>query len=261
VPARLSSPIPAVAHATAPVAMAPGQCRSLLADLAHITDPRHRRGRRHLLAGVLAVAVCAVLAGARSLAAIGASRAREQTLRHAAEALTGRARCGHAVCGLVDGLTTTLRDLLRRGRGRVGYLLEGLDRHPALPAAARPAPQPAAVRVLSHDLEDLARLGGELCRVVRRPHDGRAGRLGQVPCWNPARAVLGDNEHERGPLSVTVAGVNFLPNAQPQGGPIRDLVRRPRPHSLHDSILSVARTTVPVVESGLPIMPRYPTRA
>jgi predicted transposase YbfD/YdcC len=47
------------------------QCRSLLADLAHIADPRHRRGRRHPLIGVLAVAACAVLAGARSLAAIG----------------------------------------------------------------------------------------------------------------------------------------------------------------------------------------------
>jgi predicted transposase YbfD/YdcC len=34
-------------------------------------DPRQRRGRRHPLVGVLGVAVCAVLAGARSLAAIG----------------------------------------------------------------------------------------------------------------------------------------------------------------------------------------------
>jgi predicted transposase YbfD/YdcC len=49
----------------------PGQCRSLLDDLAQIPDPRQRRGRRHALAAVLAVAVAAVLAGARSLAAIG----------------------------------------------------------------------------------------------------------------------------------------------------------------------------------------------
>jgi DDE_Tnp_1-associated len=48
------------------------QCRDLLDDLAQIADPRHRRGRRHTLVAVLAVAVCAVLAGARSLAAIGA---------------------------------------------------------------------------------------------------------------------------------------------------------------------------------------------
>src|SRR5215217_1021410 len=49
----------------------PDQCRSLLDHLAQITDPRHRRGRRHTLVGVLGVAVCAVLAGARSLVAIG----------------------------------------------------------------------------------------------------------------------------------------------------------------------------------------------
>jgi len=72
VPARSSSPIPAVAdRLTLPAALAPDQCRDLLGYLAQIADPRHRRGRRHALVGVLGVAVCAVLAGARSLAAIG----------------------------------------------------------------------------------------------------------------------------------------------------------------------------------------------
>jgi predicted transposase YbfD/YdcC len=51
--------------------LAPDQCRSLLDDLTQIADPRHRRGRRHRLTTVLAVAVAAVLAGAKSLAAIG----------------------------------------------------------------------------------------------------------------------------------------------------------------------------------------------
>jgi predicted transposase YbfD/YdcC len=64
-------PIPAVAQPTAAAALTADQCRSLLDDLATIADPRHRRGRRHPLVGVLGVAVCAVLAGARSLAAIG----------------------------------------------------------------------------------------------------------------------------------------------------------------------------------------------
>jgi hypothetical protein len=54
-----------------PATLAPDQCRSLLDDLTQIADPRHRRGRRHPLATVLAVAVAAVLAGAKSLAAIG----------------------------------------------------------------------------------------------------------------------------------------------------------------------------------------------
>jgi hypothetical protein len=72
VPAPSSSPIPAVAQRLAtPAALAPDQCHSLLDDLATIADPRHRRGRRHPLVAVLGVTVCAVLAGARSLAAIG----------------------------------------------------------------------------------------------------------------------------------------------------------------------------------------------
>jgi predicted transposase YbfD/YdcC len=72
VPGYSSSPIPAVAQRLAPpAALAPDQCRDLLGYLAQIADPRHRRGRRHALGAVLAVAVAAVLAGARSLAAIG----------------------------------------------------------------------------------------------------------------------------------------------------------------------------------------------
>jgi predicted transposase YbfD/YdcC len=54
-----------------PTALAPAQCRSLLDHLVQLADPRQRRGRRHALNAVLAVAACAVLAGARSLAAIG----------------------------------------------------------------------------------------------------------------------------------------------------------------------------------------------
>jgi hypothetical protein len=64
-------PIPAAAHAAAPAAPTSDQCHSLLADLAQLADPRQRRGRRHALVSVLGLAVCAVLAGARSLAAIG----------------------------------------------------------------------------------------------------------------------------------------------------------------------------------------------
>ncbi|MFB7294102.1 transposase family protein [Actinacidiphila glaucinigra] len=44
---------------------------TLAGRLAGLADPRHRRGRRHLLVSVLLVAASAVLAGARSYAAIG----------------------------------------------------------------------------------------------------------------------------------------------------------------------------------------------
>jgi predicted transposase YbfD/YdcC len=72
VPVCSSSPIPAAAQRLAPpAALVPDQCRDLLRYLTQIADPRQRRGRRHRLVGVLGVTVCAVLAGARSLAAIG----------------------------------------------------------------------------------------------------------------------------------------------------------------------------------------------
>jgi predicted transposase YbfD/YdcC len=43
----------------------------LLDLLAEVPDPRKRRGRRHPLAGLLAVGIAAVIAGSRSFAAIG----------------------------------------------------------------------------------------------------------------------------------------------------------------------------------------------
>jgi DDE_Tnp_1-associated/Transposase DDE domain len=54
----------------------------LLTVLAKVSDPRHRRGIRHRLAVILGLAVCAVLAGARSFTAIAewAADADEQTL-------------------------------------------------------------------------------------------------------------------------------------------------------------------------------------
>jgi predicted transposase YbfD/YdcC len=54
-----SSPIPAA------------RSQYLLDLLALVPDPRKRRGRRHPLAGLLAVGIAAVMAGSRSFAAIG----------------------------------------------------------------------------------------------------------------------------------------------------------------------------------------------
>jgi DDE_Tnp_1-associated len=65
----------------------------LLAVLAKVTHPRHRRGVRHRLAVVLGLAVCAVLAGARSFVAIAewAADADEETL--ARLGVTGAVPC------------------------------------------------------------------------------------------------------------------------------------------------------------------------
>lgn len=71
-PARLSSPVARLAaHRVVGDRVVPDQSAGLLPYLAGLPDPRDRRGRRHGLVGVLAVAVCAVLAGAKSFAAIG----------------------------------------------------------------------------------------------------------------------------------------------------------------------------------------------
>jgi predicted transposase YbfD/YdcC len=81
-PALSSSPIdPAIGH-LADLAGDAEDPSGLLAVLAKVTDPRHRRGIRHRLAVILGLAVCAVLAGARSFTAIAewAADADEQTL-------------------------------------------------------------------------------------------------------------------------------------------------------------------------------------
>jgi len=72
VPAGTSSLIAALAaQPDVPVELDAGWCADLWEHLDRLPDPRQRRGRRHGLAAVVAVAVCAVLAGARSFAAIG----------------------------------------------------------------------------------------------------------------------------------------------------------------------------------------------
>ncbi len=134
VPACSSSPIPAAAHRRdAPAALAPEQCRDLLDYLAQIPDPRHRRGRRHTLGAVLAVAVAAVVAGASSLVAIGewASDAPCQVL-----AALGVRR---------DPLTGVWRPpgeaTVRRVLARIDA--DALDRAIGAWLAARPLPRPA----------------------------------------------------------------------------------------------------------------------
>jgi predicted transposase YbfD/YdcC len=71
VPAAASSLIrPVLAQPSDVSPLDPVECPGLLQRLAQIPDPRDRRGRRHPLVGVLALATAAVLTGARSLSAI-----------------------------------------------------------------------------------------------------------------------------------------------------------------------------------------------
>lgn len=70
-PARSSSPIPAgLDQLASQPPPSPGEHLGLLACLAAVPDPRRAQGRRHPLTFVVGLAACAVLAGAKSLAAI-----------------------------------------------------------------------------------------------------------------------------------------------------------------------------------------------
>src|SRR6201997_4324698 len=71
----LRSPSPATRDTRPPTPSSPilpaARSRYLLELLAQVPDPRKRRGRRHPLAGLLAVGIGAVIAGSKSFAAIG----------------------------------------------------------------------------------------------------------------------------------------------------------------------------------------------
>jgi predicted transposase YbfD/YdcC len=86
-----------------------GDCDRLLELLALVPDPRARRGIRHTVVGLLAVAAAAVLAGARSVLAIGewAGEAPQPVLA----ALGARYSRGHSrfVAGHVDTFRRVLR--------------------------------------------------------------------------------------------------------------------------------------------------------
>ena len=90
-PAPPSSLIdPAIGHLVELAGDGPAEQPGLLAMLARVADPRHRRGVRHRLAVILGLALCAVVAGARSFTAIAewAADADGQTLE--ALGVTGR---------------------------------------------------------------------------------------------------------------------------------------------------------------------------
>src|SRR5580658_560457 len=68
------SPSPATRDTRPPMtssSMTAARSQYLLDLLAQVPDPRKRRGRRHPLAGLLAVGIAAVIAGSRSFSAIG----------------------------------------------------------------------------------------------------------------------------------------------------------------------------------------------
>jgi hypothetical protein len=142
---------PAIGH-LAGLAEGAGESLGVMSMLARVADPRHRRGVRYRLAVILGLAVCAVLAGARSFTAIAewAADADKQTL----------ARRG--VTGAVPSESTFRRTLQQLDAGAFDDLAGGW-------AARRTAPRPKQRRVIAVD--------GKTLRGSAHAGDGGRHRL------------------------------------------------------------------------------------
>jgi hypothetical protein len=111
-----------------------GERARLLQALAAVPDPRARRGVRHRLAVILGLAVCAVLAGARSLTAIAEWAAdADPATRDALE-----------ITGVVPSESTFRRTLQNLDA-------DALDEAAGAWAQQRTAPAPGARRVIAVD--------------------------------------------------------------------------------------------------------------
>ena len=112
-PADLSSSIPSGLTALRRAdPLRPAEAPHLFAYLASVTDPRTRAGRRHSLVAILVLAAAAVLAGARSIAAIAEWAADAPQPVRAALGARRDPRTGHWVWAVPS--ETTIRRTLAR---------------------------------------------------------------------------------------------------------------------------------------------------
>jgi predicted transposase YbfD/YdcC len=166
-PARSSCPIdPAIGHLAELAGDAAGDASGLLAVLATMADPRHRRGVRHKLVVILGLAVCAVLAGARSFTAIA-----EWAADAGAETLASL-----GVTGAVPSESTFRRTLQRLDADAFDELAGAWVQH-------RTAPRPGQRRMIAVDGKTLrgSGHGSDACRHLLAALDHAQGAvLGQV---------------------------------------------------------------------------------
>lgn len=166
-PAAPSSPVdPVFCHLFA-AADALGEDRvTVLSVLAAVVDPRARRGVRHRLAVILALALCAVLAGARSFTAIA---------EWAADA-DGATLAGLGICGAVPCESTIRRTLQSLDA-------DAFDGLAGAWAQQRTAPPPGRRRVVAVDGKTLrgsassARPGRHLLAALDHAHGAVLGQV------------------------------------------------------------------------------------
>jgi len=143
-----------------------GEDARLLAVLAAVPDPRARRGVRHRLAVILGLAVCAVLAGARSFTAIAEWAADADQATRDALGVTGVVPC-----------ESTFRRTLQN------LDADALDDAAGAWAQQRTTPAPGGRRVIAVDGKTLrgSGAGGEPARHLLAALDHVRGVvLGQV---------------------------------------------------------------------------------
>ena len=168
------------------------RCHYLLDLLAQVPDPRERRGRRHPLAGLLAVGIAAVIAGSRSFAAIGqwAADAGPEAL-----AVLGAARGPAEESTFRRAFALVNADVLDRALGAWlwtravqagGRLVIAIDGKTVRGARNKTGKAPHLVAALAHGIGAVlgqvsaysltCRRGyGETCRGVERPDEHPAG--------------------------------------------------------------------------------------
>ncbi|HEY4790078.1 MAG TPA: ISAs1 family transposase, partial [Actinomycetes bacterium] len=185
VPADPSSPIPpALAQLTHADLLQQAETPHLLAYLATVTDPRTRAGRRHPLAAILVLAAAAVVAGARSIAAIAEWAADAPQPVRAALGARRDPLTGHWVWGVPT--ETTIRRTLARVdpealAAAIGAWLADRD---------QPDQRRRAVAV-----------DGKTLRGARRAADGRQGHL-LAAMDHATRAVLAQRQVDGAPGEV-----------------------------------------------------------
>jgi hypothetical protein len=107
---RLKQPVadPQLISKVAPMKFTQKQLEDLIQVLLAIPDPRFKRGKRHRLISVLAIAICAVICGARSFAAIAefAKLRTQQQLK--------KLRCRHDGHRWIPPSEPTIRRVLQR---------------------------------------------------------------------------------------------------------------------------------------------------
>lgn len=213
----------------------------LLQALSAIPDPRRRRGRRHSLQSILLVAVCAVLAGARTYAAIGDWAA--------------AARPAVGVCGTPAHAATFRRVIMSADPVAVQaaltrWALSCLAAATAADLELAASPRNAARQVLAVD--------GKTLRGARGPDGARAKLLSVID--HRRGLVLTQTEVVDGnEIAAFITGVDTLPHLR--GWLITaDALHTQRSHATHllargAHYLFTVKTNQPTLHRALAALP------